>query len=389
MGNDHGERAYVKILCALCICILCVIMSAGLWPFHVPANQVRWLKDRDGLEFGRHGSAITSGAIRASNLDDASETLEIWLEPARSKRSSTILSFEGSVHPGEPFSLHQRRDALSIRLNNVDPQGVSRTALFYVDRAFWENKPIFVTVALDSQKMSVYLNGDLARVLPLTGTWNNLTGKVVLANSPTANNSWSGKIFGLAIYQRELGASQTAADYANWMAKGRPAADEDGPPAALYLFDEQGGAVARNIFNPATDLIIPKHYLVLHPGFMVAPWTEYHPTWSYWQDVVVNIAGFVPFGFFAFAYLSLMRAIKHPGITTVILGLFTSLTIELLQALLPTRSSDTTDVITNTLGMALGVMVCRASIAQTLLAKAEAAIANTSSSRVRNAESIW
>ena len=156
--------------------------------------------------------------------------------------------------------------------------------------------------------------------------------------------------------------------------------------AALYLFDEHGGAVAHNSLDPATDLIIPTHYFILHPAFMLPPWREYHPTWSYWRDIVVNVAGFVPFGFCAFAYLSLTRVVKHSGATTVIVGLFTSLTIELLQAFLPTRSSGTTDLITNTLGTAIGVMLCRSSIAQTLLTKAKAAIAKTTSSEVRSLE---
>jgi len=375
LKKNHAARE--TLVGGICLCVLGITLAAGLWPFHIPANQVKWLKSGDGLEFGHYGSAITSGAIRASNLTHASETLEIWLEPASWKRSGTILSFDGSAHPGEPFSLHQAGDALSIRQNNVDDQGTSRTALFYVQRVLLENKPVFVSVSVNDQGTFVYVDGALARVVPLTGLSNDLTGRIVLANSPTANNSWPGKIFGLAIYQRELTALQIAADYASWMAKGRPAPGEDGPPGALYLFDEHGGAVARNISNSATDLIIPRHYFVLHPGFLVAPWREYHRTWSYWQDVAVNIVGFVPFGSCVFAYLSLKCAIKHPGATTVILGFVTSLTIELLQAFLPTRSSDTTDLITNTLGTAIGMMLCRSSIAQTLLTKAEATLAET------------
>ena len=374
--KDHGF--YKTLAGGICLCILAITFTAGLWPFHAPTNQVKWSKSENGLEFGRHGSVVSSRAFRNSDLAEASATLEIWLEPGSSEISRTILSFYGSAHPGEPFSLHQKGDALSIRRNNVDPQGVSRTALFYVDRVFQGNKPVFVTVTLDTQRTSVYLNGALTEVFPHSRAWSDFTGRAVLANSPTASNSWPGKIFGVAIYQQKLTPAQIAADYVSWMARRKPELVAEKGAVALYVFDEHGGVVAHNGLDPATDLIIPAHYFILHPGFMVAPWREYHPTWSYWGDVGVNIVGFVPFGFCVFAYLSLTRAVKYPGATTAILGLFTSLTIELLQAFLPTRSSGTTDLITNTLGTTIGVMSCRSSVAQTLLRKAKVSITKPS-----------
>ena len=124
------------------------------------------------------------------------------------------MRFDDSAHPGEPFSLHQVHDALVVRRNNVDPQGISRTALFIVDGVLQQNTPVFVTVCLDSQGTSAYMNGAFAKASPLSRTWNDLTGRVVLANSPISNDSWSGTIRGLAIYQRELIASEIAADYA-------------------------------------------------------------------------------------------------------------------------------------------------------------------------------
>src|SRR5208282_5457225 len=143
-----------------------ITLTAGLWPFHVPANRVQWLQVGNGLEFGGHGSAVSSGVFRGRDLTDTSGTLEIWLEPSRGTSRSTILSFDGSSHPGEPFSLHQKGDALAIRRNNVDPQGVSRTALFFAPGVFRVKKPVFVTVVLSSQKTSVYVNGVLAEVFP-------------------------------------------------------------------------------------------------------------------------------------------------------------------------------------------------------------------------------
>ncbi len=374
-GTNH--RTIVGILC---LCVVVIILTAGLWPFHVPANRVNWLKSQNGLEFGHHGSAVSSGTFRAADSTGASGTLEIWLEPAKSNGGSTILSFDGSAHPGEPLSLHQKGEALGIRRNNVDPQGVARTALFYLHGVLQEKKPVFLAVDLGRQQTTVYINGVRAQMFPHSMAWNDLTGRIVLANSPRANDSWAGNIFGLAMYRTPRTASQIAADYASWMAERKSVGELERDAAALYLFDERAGAEVHNKVDSATDLTIPTRYSILHPGFLVAPWKEYSPTWSYWQDVAVNIAGFIPFGFCIVACLLLTRTTKYPGAVTVALGLATSLTIELLQAFLPTRSSGMTDIITNTLGTAIGVAIYRSSKVQTLFTRAMTLVAQKFSS---------
>jgi len=377
MDQENHDTAYKKMVGAVCLCVLAIILTAGLWPFHASSNQVNWLESVNGLEFERHGSAVSCGAFKSGDAAGGSGTLELWLEPTSSESRSTILSFDESAHPGEPFSLHQEGDALGIRRNNVDNQGISRTALFYVHGVFQERKPVFVTVVLSNRELVVYINGTLKTVFPHSAAWSDLSGRLVLANSPTADDSWLGRIFGLAIYRQPLTHSQIAADYASWIGKQAPVDAKKGSAAALYLFDEHGGTLVHNGLDPAEDLTVPKHYFILHPGFVRTPGREYHPTWAYWQDVGVNIVGFVPLGLCVVAYLSLTRTIKYPGATTVVVGLCTSLAIELLQAFLPTRSSGLTDVITNTLGTAIGVMIFRSHIVKTLLTKSGAVISKT------------
>ena len=106
--------------------------------------------------------------------------------------------------------------------------------------------------------------------------------------------------------------------------------------------------------------------MLFHQLFLEPPWKEYQPTWSYWKSNLINIAGFIPFGFFFCAYWSSIRPIRRAGLVTIVLGTTVSLTIEILQAYLPTRNSGVTDLFTNTLGTAIGVMLYRQKIAKTL-----------------------
>jgi VanZ family protein len=368
----RSGAAYARIVGASCICVLGITLIAGLWPLHVPQNQVSWLKNDRGLWFGHYGSIVSTGEFRDYDpMDDSSCSLEIWLQPNVADARKTVLSFDRSTPPRIPFSLHQNKDGLRVERHNVDDRGTARTAWFMVDHVFDEKKPVFVTITLGKHETSVYFDGILAKVSPILGvSTDNFTGRLLIADSPTDHDSWSGQIFGLAIYHHRLTSMQVVQHYEDWRQNRRPTVSEDEVPVALYLLDERNGNIVHNQFDPATDLIIPSRYSVLHPGFLMAPWREYKPTWSYWQNVGVNIAGFIPLGFCLATYFSSVRRIDRPWATTIALGFIVSLTIEVLQAFLPTRSSGTTDLVTNTFGTALGAMLYGCAFTQRLLAKA-------------------
>ncbi|MCX5886321.1 MAG: VanZ family protein, partial [Proteobacteria bacterium] len=91
---------------------------------------------------------------------------------------------------------------------------------------------------------------------------------------------------------------------------------------------------------------------------------EWNLSFNYWRhqwvDILINIIGFIPLGFLFSVYLKRKRWIfRNFLILSVISGFTISLTIEVVQAFLPSRSSDMIDIVTNTLGTAIGFFVCR------------------------------
>jgi hypothetical protein len=138
---------------------------------------------------------------------------------------------------------------------------------------------------------------------------------------------------------------------------------------ALYLFNEHAGRVVRNQVASEPSLYIPEDYFVLHQKFLEPFWQEFRPNWTFGENVILNLVAFVPLGFFFCAYFSSGARLNRPVLFTVILGGVVSLAIEILQAYLPTRESGTTDIITNTLGTAVGAMLYDCASVQVLLAK--------------------
>jgi VanZ family protein len=370
IAQVNWEVMSSKFLGVVCGLVLGGLLVAGLWPFHAPRNQVTWSAGGHGLRFGRHGTILSSGQFQTANAPaDAPCSLEIWFEPGLTAASGTLIAFYAPGNPRQ-FSLHQSIADLALRSDIRDGRYRTRTTRLYVEDIFRRGKPLFVTVTSNGGQTSVYIDGVLARtapVFPLSS--RDFAGELIIANSPVVDNSWSGSLRGLAFYDRELTPAQVLHHNETWTKNGQPDGLENKGAIALYLFDEGAGRIIHNHAPRGADLYIPQRYLVVDEIFLRSFWDAFSPTRSYFQDVLVNIAGFIPFGFLFCAYLSLTRRIKRVAAVTIILGFSVSLTIESLQAFLPTRDSDTTDVITNTLGTCLGVWLYGCNVCRVLFAK--------------------
>jgi hypothetical protein len=364
----RSSRIQTILLRAICALVLLGILVAGLWPFHAPRNDVSWLTRGNGLLFGRHGTIVSASPLKAQvGQGDNSCTLEIWLEPSRIDSGGAILAFFLPESQVVPFALRQSRGGLVLL--HKSPSGSVKKTGMYVGDVFSGLKPAFVTITSGQAGTATYVDGRLVKRAPNFAVSNrDLTGQVVIGGAPMTSYNWSGQIKGLAIYDRQLSGAEVAQGFVDWT-KGRQldSAKREGV-VARYLFDEGTGNVVRNQVDPATDLLIPKRFFVLHQQFLERPWNEFRPGWHYWKDVAINIVGFIPLGFFFYAYLYQVRKVEHSAALIIALGFAVSLTIEVLQAFLPTRDSGMTDLITNTLGTVIGVMAFRHKAVQALLA---------------------
>jgi hypothetical protein len=340
--------------------ILAGIGVACLWPFQAPRNNVSWLAGTNGIRFGDPGTLVSRGVIARSNWRNrAGWTLEVSLRPRHVWHLGTIVAFYRPGHRGG-FYLRQVNPALVLEKGPWTDEHGPGVPVLIADNVFRGRPLVFLTIVGGRRGTRVYVNGVLTqaskqfRVNPAY-----LTGQLVVANSPVDYEGWMGDLRGLALYNREFTAEEVTQEFESWNRTGRPLSSSNQGAVALYLFDSHSGRVVHNQAGSGPDLYIPSRFRELHEVFLERPWDEYHSAQSYWSNVALNIEGFIPLGFFAYAYLLMLSRVKRPALLAVLVGCALSFTVEVLQSYVPIRYSGMTDIMTNTSGAAVGVALYR------------------------------
>jgi VanZ family protein len=312
----------------------------------------------NGLHFGAHGTIVSRGALVPQPEPMRDDwTLELWLQPGRAYQSRTILAFHNPQR-ARGFSLRQPQTDL-VAESRVWSKDLAVGGQAFGGGVFDHSRLVFLTLASGPDGTSLYLDGSLFRLVrQFRLSSDELSGQLVVANSPVRNDSWSGELRGLALYNKKLTPAQIFRHYTAWTQKQRLRESHTEGAVALYLFAEDSGSVVHNQIPSGADLVIPERYLELHEALLKRPWDEYNQHADDWETVVLNIGGFVPLGFLLYGYLSLVVQTRRGALATVLTGAVLSLTIEIVQSFLPTRDSGMTDIITNTLGTAVGVVSC-------------------------------
>lgn len=330
------------------------LLVAGLWPFRFfPKNNVRWIDGQQGLRFDRYGIAYGMSPLFFPGGDlDFSRPLTILLrvrphdEPSDSlPRILSVFDADGR----EPFFLGQWRSGLVLRIL----EGERFHRLRYRETGsgnFRKDVTHSVVIRSDAEGLTISVDGNLAKTragvaFSLLG-WHRLPARIVLGNSPTGESPWRGDILSIAFYPLSLPPDEIESS--------RPS------PSLQYLFSEGSGMTCRG-GEPGHDLYIPATFRAPAKGVLLPPWRVQTFNRSFWKDVIVNILGFIPFGFAMTAWSRKdgERKRRSTAIIVVCLGTAISLSIELLQVYLPTRNSSLTDVFSNTLGTWIGALLVR------------------------------
>jgi hypothetical protein len=350
-----------------------VLLATGLWPLDFwPKNQVEWLRGENGLRF--EGESLIAGrtvggyARSADHLGNAllgdsknsGLSIEIWLRSAEDAKTDVpnILSFVNDLGK-VTFVLGQWKSSLIIRWPLPGYDIAEKWKEIEVKNAVPRDVRRLITVASDEKGTSIYLDGKLAGTYP-NPNFKDVSHGIrdrwfILGNSPSGKGSWSGDVFGLAFYKAALNEKEASESFGQWT-KGEKKKNPHTKEAALYLFDEGAGNRVRNVLGAEGPLTVPDH-----PTFqrevLGLPLINKYNKLSYVKDGVVNILGFVPFGFFLSLWMIKTRGWPRGTNIMIAVGLggLVSLSIELVQVFIPVRDSSLMDLVCNTFGTVIGV----------------------------------
>jgi VanZ family protein len=358
------KKLVLNIGAAVSVFMMCM---ATLWPLNPwPKNELSWLEYEDGVRLCKHGTILSMGQFgNEADAEIKPFSLEVWMEPWRDEGSTVILAFYERENPDQ-FILGQDGLAVSV-LHTTGKSGVEnpKPLVSWIPRG-----KTLVTVTASPNGTTLYLNGKaqgFSRSIGLSR--RNITGELVIGTSPIANKCWCGVLRGVAIYGNDLTAQEVSNHYKAWSLNHEEVIPIRQPMLALYLFHERSGSLVRNEIQPGVNLSIPKYYTLWRHSFLLPPWKEFQPNWTYVSDLFWNVLGFVPLGLILYPYFLVAVGSKRPWLMSCVAGAALSLLIEILQSFLPQRSSGWTDVITNSAGTALGASICFSSAGQAILKK--------------------
>jgi hypothetical protein len=346
-----------RTLAALVVVLVLGILAACLWPFGSPKNTAAWVSGGQGIDLGPYGALLGSKPLNVPGDSQAvSASIELWLVPNPDYVFGSILTIY-TPQNSRQFDIGQWHSGLAVRSTAPGDSFYTGGAPCYAPDVFVPGHAVFVTVTSDEHGTSVYVDGILRRATPDFYISNQkLAGRLVVGTAASSADTWRGQIRGLAVYASALDVNSVRSHYANWIKKGAPEVGVSDGLLALYRFDEHDGRTVHNAVMGGGNLSIPERFTVPEKDVLA------RPDLGNWPDIIENVIGFMPLGFVLCGYLLVSRReLMAFFLTAVVLSGF-SLSLELLQTLLPTRDSSMMDVISNSSGGIIGALTYIAAI---------------------------
>ena len=345
----------------MCIAACIAALLATLWPCNpFTRNGVSWLQGNRGLKFEFPGLIVSKEYLKPEEIQATeSYSLELLVRPAN-RKSGTILAFYNDTHPTQ-LLVGQDGERLLVTDDNGIQSDRTRTIKFHSDHILRPGRLVLVTITSGLNGTTLYLDGKAEGSFPLIKfSGSELSGQIVLGTSPSMYEPWAGELRGLAIFSKELSPRESLQHYREWT---KPGSAHDLDRAIVhYAFAEGVGREIRDDVPSGPNLEVPAIFSVPHKAFLCSAKKEFKANWTYAKDVVVNIAGFIPLGLIACAYLSWIKNRWKAILTAALACGLLSFVIEVLQYYIPQRFSGTTDIITNTLGAAVGAAIMQAGV---------------------------
>lgn len=359
--NYFDKISGPKSAAILSILVLTGILIIGLNPkgFYF-TNNFEWLKDRPGIRFKEYALAHTGPVGRAFSGQNGL-SIQIALKPASydAREFNSILMLHNG-EDAEQLLIGQWRSWI-ILMNGDDYAHKKKTKRLSFDSSSQPSAARFLTIATGRDGTRLYVDGrpagarkDFRLKIPL-----GENTRLVLGNSVYGRHSWGGDIYGLAFYGRTLSSEEAAHSFDRWRRERGFGFAAKQKPLLLYVFDEKSGHRALDRSGGELHLEIPPALQLVQKEILRLPWKDLRLDRNFFSDFTLNYLGFIPLGLVLGAlFVNFRGFFETHAVPAAAASCFAvSLTMEIVQAWMPPRSSQMLDLILNTLGGLTGAMI--------------------------------
>lgn len=288
------------------VIIVLAILFAGLWPFNFfPQNGCVADFSTGTLLFEKNGIAFTNMDISKDRLlnTDTVFSLAFRVEPScLPVHCATILAVYNNE--GKVLTVNQWKTALIVQ------SGAGKVVF---GQAMKVKSRIFVEMFMNNSFLTVTC-GDKTKKIPIdyAGIENGMLKYVVFGNNASLRSPWVGELFSISLNKR------------------------------------------KDSFN---CIEVPRQLVPLNAKMLTQPWKDVSLERRYALDLIVNLLGFVPLGLSLCLLMNITFPVRNYKYLVAMLVFIISLFIETVQAYLITRTSQMSDLILNSWGGVLGVVL--------------------------------
>ena len=360
----HKKKNSFKWLTGLSVVVLSVLLFFGLRPKDfLFSNGVSRVEDQAGIRFKKYGIAYTDPIKelrKEGGFGENGFSIEIALKPSSSEKAFNFILTLHNGNDGNQLLLGQWRSWI-IAMNGDDYNHKRRVKRISVNSASMSSEKQFITLTTSKDGTNLYFNGrlvksknDLALDIPYGDK-----ARLILGNSQYGKHSWRGDVYGLAFFNHILGAQDAALHFKRWSQDRNFSFAKKGNPFLLYYFDEEEGTRVSDHAGGDHNLNIPPRMPILKKELLSSPWEGFKLDKKGIEDIVLNLVGFIPLGFVFTSTLVGVGGVfkKKAAFISLFFCFMVSLVIETAQAWLPSRSSSQLDLMCNTAGSVIGIMI--------------------------------
>lgn len=350
----------------LVLTVMMIVLFFGLRPKTWPiTNNVHWIPEQKALSFHHPGIAYVDDVHIFNNKQHSGEfTIQIIVAPESVGKPGfrpVLMMHDGDDHS----QLTIWHWGTSVIVMNGDDYDYSRKwpRLYAID-ALTPGEASFITVTSSNLGTSLFINSILVKKIKNWKLTIPNTGKklqLILGNSVYGKHSWEGEIYGLALHGKALSPERVKRHYDKWLRQRNFTADSMDELLLLYTFNEyeDEGRLVSDRTGRNQPLQLPFRQVVLKKTFLSSPGHNFTPNQSFFVDAVLNLIAFIPMGAVIYYWSRRSKSLPRRYEAQVIVAFcfFLSLSMEISQAWLPNRTSSWLDLVLNTLGAWLGVLL--------------------------------